>query len=87
MVQINCQDARTDVLDYVRLAFAIRQSADLRKRGGDFIVYEQSGGLLGGTLGGASIAAIPVTASLCMPGMRCVYVSMVTRIDEWRRRS
>jgi hypothetical protein len=61
MVQINCQDARTDVLDYVRLAFAIRQSADLRKRGGDFIVYEQSGGLLGGTLGGASIAAITVT--------------------------
>ena len=55
MIQVNAHDSRVAALEYVRLAFAVRQSNDDRKRGGDFLVYHLHAGRLTLAIGDVSL--------------------------------
>jgi sigma-B regulation protein RsbU (phosphoserine phosphatase) len=54
MIQIDPPRTPSTALDFVRLAYATRRSADYRKRGGDFIAYTFEAGRLTLTIGDAS---------------------------------
>jgi sigma-B regulation protein RsbU (phosphoserine phosphatase) len=59
VIQVNGENPRTDALPYVRLAHAIRQSADHGKRGGDFVASRRSAGRIVFAVGDVSLKESP----------------------------
>lgn len=54
MIQVDTPATASTALDFVRLAYATRQSTDPRKRGGDFVAHDFCSGRLTITIGDAS---------------------------------